>query len=84
MTWTVVWLPAAEQELATLWLDLVTRPNVSPAADKIDRLLRRDPLSLGESHAGDQRLVFEDSLAVLYRVKEPDRLVEVIHVWKIA
>jgi hypothetical protein len=84
MNWTVVWLPAAEKELAALWLDPINRPQLSPAADKIDGLLRRDPLVLGESREGNQRIAFENPLAVLYRVKEPDRLVEVIHVWKFA
>ena len=84
MIWTVIWLPAAEQELAALWLDPITRSQVTQSANHIDVLLRSDPETLGESRAENQRLAFESPLAVLYRVREPDRLVEVIHVWKFA
>jgi hypothetical protein len=82
MIFTVIWLPATEQELAALWLDATTRSRITVAADNIDRLLRRNADQVGESREKDQRILFEDPLAVLYRVKEQDRLVEVIHVWK--
>lgn len=85
MKWTVVYLPDAEQELANLWLDPASRADVTDAADRIDQLLRRDPDNVGESREEtDQRVGFIAPLAVLFRVKSEDRLVEVIHVWKYA
>ena len=85
MKWTVVYLPSSEQELANLWLDPLSRAEVTDAANRIDRLLRRDPDKVGESRAEEgQRIVFVAPLAVLFRVKDDDRLVEVIHVWSFA
>ena len=84
MIYTVIWLPAPEQELAKLWLDPATRDGVTQAANDIDRLLRRDPDKLGESRGADQRVVFVVPLGVLFRVRPLDRLVEVVHAWKFA
>ncbi len=84
MIYTVVWLPAAERELAALWVDPATRPGVTQAANQIDLLLRNDPDRLGESREVDQRVLFVTPLGVLFRIKLQDRLVEVIHVWKFA
>ena len=49
MKWTVVYLPASEQELANLWLDPLSRAEITDAANRIDCLLRRDPDTVGES-----------------------------------
>jgi hypothetical protein len=83
MKWTVVYLPAAEQEHADLWLDPGSRAEVTDAANRIDRMLERDPDQVGESRQeDDQRVLFVAPLGVLFRVKPQDCLVEVIHVWK--
>jgi hypothetical protein len=84
MKYTVVWLPGAEQELADLWLDSAERADVTDASNRIDRLLRDDPERWGESREDDQRVLFVAPLGVLFRVKPPDCLVEVIHVWRFA
>ena len=82
MKWTVVYLPECEQELANLWLDPVSRADIADAANRIDRLLQRNPDQVGESRDEEgQRIVFVAPLAVLFNVKQDDRLVEVIHVW---
>jgi hypothetical protein len=85
MKWTVVYLPDGEQELASLWLDPLSRADVTDAANRIDRMLQRDPENVGESREeAGQRILFVAPLGVLFRVKPEDRLVEVVHVWKFA
>ena len=82
MKWTVVYLPACEQELADLWLDPASRAEIADAANRIDRLLQRDPQA-GESRENeDERVLFVAPLGALYRVNDDDCLVEVVHVWK--
>ena len=46
--------------------------------NRIERFLSRSPSQFGESRAGDERLAFVPPLAVSFRVREPDRLVEVL------
>lgn len=84
MKYSVLWLPAAEQDLAACWLDPATRTMVAEAASQIDRLLQYAPQNQGESRADNLRVFFVAPLAVLFRVKEDDRLVEVVHVWQFA
>jgi hypothetical protein len=82
--YTVVWLAAAEEELASLWLDAASRVDVTQAANQIDQQLRHDPEQRSESRSEDQRILFVVPWGVLYRVKPLDRVVEVIHIWKFA
>jgi hypothetical protein len=81
MSYTVVWLPPAEQDLADLWIQAGDRNAVTAAADEIDHRLKYDPLGEGEARAGQTRILFVPPLAVLYDVSEPDRLVTVWAVW---
>jgi hypothetical protein len=83
MTWTVVWDPSAEARLIHLWMTAPDRAAVTRAADEIDARLRRDPLNEGESRSGPYRVLFVRPLGVYYKVSEPDRLVEVLQVWRI-
>jgi len=82
MNYTVVWVPAAERRLTTLWTEASDRQSVSNAADKIDELLGKWPLAVGESRSGDVRILLQKPLGVLYRVSENDRRVVVGHVWR--
>jgi hypothetical protein len=82
MSYTVTWVPAAEQELANIWLNATDRNAVTRAAHAIERRLRRDPLYTGESRTQGTRVAFLPPLACLFRVVEDDLLVEVIHVWE--
>jgi hypothetical protein len=58
MSWTVNWLPDAEQELADSWLNAPDRDAVTHAAQTIDELLQRDPLKAGEFRPDGRRIVF--------------------------
>jgi hypothetical protein len=59
MKYTVVWVPGAEQELATLWLDADHRAAITRASYVIDERLRTDPQNQGESRPGGRRIMFE-------------------------
>ena len=82
MKYMVRWLPAAEQELAALWLASTKRAEVTRAAHLIDEVLKQTPEQTGESRSDDLRVHFEPPLAVLFRVSPDDLLVEVAHVWE--
>jgi plasmid stabilization system protein ParE len=82
MKFTVIWTPKAEQALAALWLDATDRQSVTGAANRIDRLLRLDPESQGESRRRGVRILFEPPLGALFEVVLQDGLVRVLHVWR--
>ncbi|MEX0643503.1 MAG: hypothetical protein WD468_12420 [Pirellulales bacterium] len=45
MKWTVTYLPAAQDHLASIWLNAQDQQAVADAADELDRLLSIDPLN---------------------------------------
>jgi hypothetical protein len=77
MKWTVIYRPAAADELAAIWLNAENRPAVASAADAIDKHLGIDPLSAGESRAEGSRVLIEDPLAVFFDVNVQDRTIAV-------
>jgi hypothetical protein len=80
MTYTVTWLPDAEAELAELWMSASDRERVQIAADQTDQQLRLRPNDVGESHPKGRRILISPPLTVIYRVRDDDRLVQVLHV----
>lgn len=82
MSYTVRYLPDAEQELAALWMDSNKRNAVTQAAHRIDQQLQRAPDQLGESRPHDCRIFFDPPLGVLFRVIVSSQLVEVVHIWE--
>ncbi len=84
MNYTVVWRPTAEQALAQIWTDAVDRQAVTDAADLIDAMLGSSPRAVGESRAGDTRILTAMPLSIYYDVHEDDRLVAVWAVWYVA
>lgn len=83
MKYEVRWGPAAENELASLWLDSDDRQTITDAAMQIDELLAAFPQDRGESRFGDIRILFVSPLGVLFQVDEQNRRVQVIAVWQI-
>jgi hypothetical protein len=83
MKWTAVWLPDAQNDLATLWTLGPDRSEVAAAADEIDRLIAADPLNQGESRDEGERLLVVHPLAVRYTVSPDDCLVTVRAVWRV-
>jgi len=83
MKYTVIWKPAADQELARLWTEATNRDAVSLAAAEIDRLLGSNPADQGESRSGAMRVLFVEPVGVFFHVAELDRIVSVVRVWSI-
>jgi hypothetical protein len=48
---------AVEEDLATIWVNATDRQDVTSAANLIDQILKRDPLSAGEAREGYTRIV---------------------------
>jgi len=82
MSYSVVWRPKAETNLAEAWLASKDRLAVTRAAHEIDRQLQHDPQRAGESRIGTVRILIEEPLAALYEVVEDDRRVFVLSVWQ--
>jgi mRNA-degrading endonuclease RelE of RelBE toxin-antitoxin system len=77
MNYTVVWKPAADDQLSELWLNSANRDAIAHSAHEIDAQLGEKPLDVGESREGDYRILCILPLVVAYRVSEEDRLVTV-------
>ena len=82
MKFTVLYKPSAEDELARIWTSAPDRNDVAVAADEIDRLLKQNPQTLGESRSGEVRVLLVPPLGVHFQVSEPDRHVWVLEVWR--
>ena len=84
MVFTVTWTSKARQQLTEIWIETNNRQEVSEAANRIDQLLRESPSNQGESRGGDQRILLEFPLLVIYDVREQDRIVRVAVVRELA
>ena len=80
MNYDVVWLPAAEQELAAVWTASARRNEVTRAVAEIDRQLEAAAPSAGESRSGGRRILIERPVGVIFRVL--GRTVLVSRVWE--
>jgi hypothetical protein len=81
MKWTVLWLPASENDLASLWMSAPDKSSLA-AANIIDQELAKNPMGVGESRSGNSRIFIEPPLAVEYDVILDDCKVVVWHVWR--
>jgi hypothetical protein len=81
MKWTVLYRASAQDHLANIWLNAPDQQAVANAADKVDRLLAKDPLEAGESRDGNSRVIIEPPLTMMYDVYPDDNLVEVFAVF---
>jgi hypothetical protein len=79
---TVVWDPAAEDQLTRIWLAARDREAIRTAGDVIDATLREDAEVKGMSHLGD-RFLAVNPLVVVFDVSIEDRLVRITDVWTI-
>ena len=83
MIYTVVWRPAAENQLADLWINSSDQREVSKAADEMDNRLRHNPQAQGESRASENvRILVIEPLAALFEISDADCLVAVLKVWR--
>lgn len=74
---TVVWHEQALNDLAAIWSASDRQQAVTKSVSRIDRMLRTDPTVKGVDFYGDRLLVVLP-LAVVYVIKEQDRIVEVV------
>jgi hypothetical protein len=82
MTFTVVFLPAAEDQLTSLWIDFPAERNaITARMAGLEAALHRDPLRVGESREGNERVVYDDPIGLSFMVSEPDRVVQVKAIW---
>jgi hypothetical protein len=82
VSYTVVWIPEAEAEIARLWVESSSRSLIAAAVDAMDAALRINPYDVGESRDGNRRLLIAWPLAASYVIKEQDRIVQVNKVWR--
>jgi hypothetical protein len=78
MTYRVLWKLTAIQQLNAIAVDAVDPVSIRQAAAFVDYALRRDPLNMGESRSGRDRLWYWDVLGIYFRVNEAELLVEVL------
>lgn len=78
MMFDVRWTDRAEAELADAWLNAADRNAVTRAAERIEYLLRHDPLAQGESRSGNDRVMYESPLEAIYRVLASAHIVWVV------
>jgi hypothetical protein len=81
MTFSVTWLPDAENELAALWLDAQNRDAVTKASHALERRLQTRAPECGESRSNGRRVDFEWPLGIYFRVDEVRKAVTVSHIW---
>ena len=81
MKYTVLWTPAAEEELAAIWIDAGDRSAVTSAAAAIDNLLSSDPESRGELRFDTVRTLCVSPVGIDFEVVEQDRIVWVLFSW---
>ena len=84
MTWTVIWMPPAEQRLAAVWLAAPVRNDVTEAANEIDIVLEMFPNAVGECLFDDVREYTQPPLTVEYEVDDVNHCVYVLNVWDTA
>jgi hypothetical protein len=80
MTYAVIWKQRALDELAEIWLASNDREQISSVANQIDRWLRNDPESKGESRPASRRMVVVSPLAFVVEILNEDRRVEIVSV----
>jgi hypothetical protein len=80
MNYAVIWTKAAVDQLAAAWMSATNRTAVQRASNRIDRQLASNPWAVGESRSGNDRLYFDQPLAVYYRIDDSDNKVYVLSV----
>lgn len=81
---TVVWVSAAEAELAEIWLASASRDRVTSASHAIDQSLRQEADSAGNPLAEGLRALDVSPLRVLFEILDDDRMVRVLKVKQMA
>jgi plasmid stabilization system protein ParE len=78
--YTVVWVDSAKDELAEVWMSSADREAVVAATQAIDGELAQDATTRGDELSEGLRSLFVPPLKVIFVVREPDRIVEILRV----
>ncbi len=84
MTYTVVWLPVAQQVLAEIWLAATDRNAVTRASNHIDQLLRVSPHTLGILQFDTVREYSHQPIGIEFEVDDGNMIVSVLTAWDVA
>lgn len=79
--YTVVWWPAALDELTDLWLQSEDRAAVTADAREVDRRFAEQASEWGDLVTGNVRVMDLTRIGVYFRIFEEDRRVEVVWVF---
>lgn len=82
MKYTVVWQKSAEADLATLWLESKGGEEIDRVSNDIDRLLKYQPESQGESRGEHRRVLFISEYVAMFDIYPEDRMVRVLSLWR--
>lgn len=82
MKWHVWWNAQGERMLQKALNAASDAEEVVLAAERIEQMLEEDPLEAGESRNEDDRIVFHESFAAIFRVDVNDQLVVVHTFWR--
>jgi hypothetical protein len=84
MNYTVIWVPAAENELAAVWNAAADQLAVTQAAHRLDLALTRHPFAIGRPrNSSVNRTAVDLPLGVDYEVIEDDKTVRVVRAWSL-
>lgn len=79
--YTVVWWPAALDELTELWLESDDRAAVTADAREVDRRLAEQASEWGDDVVANVRVMDLARVGVYFRIFEEDRRVEIVRVY---
>ncbi len=81
MKYMVRWTPAAEQELADIWINAADRGAVTRASHAIDQMLAWNPETRGAPRFDTVRTLSVPPLVVDFDVNDQDLMVWVLSAW---
>ena len=85
MNFTVLWLPAAENELIFVWLAAADQTAVTQAAHRLEQALARHPLVIGiPRNSSVSRTATDLPLGIDYEVIMDDNTVRILRLWSLA
>jgi hypothetical protein len=84
MSYTVIWEPPAENNLAAAWIAGPDRAAITRAAHELDQQLASDPYAIGFPQASSvNRTAIDLPLGIDYEIIEDDKKVRVLRVWSV-
>jgi hypothetical protein len=84
MSYTVIWEPPAENNLADVWLAAPDQLAVTQAAHRLDMALAQHPFAIGIArNSSVNRTATDFPLGIDYEIIEDDKKVRVLRVWSL-